>query len=73
MLAVAGVLRPAVEEHVAAVDGRRQRAQPRDAGGRVGVNPIRPWETMRDAGGRERYFGLVPGGRYAVYPIWRSW
>lgn len=25
------------------------------------------------ASGRERYFGLVPGGRLAIYPIWQTW
>jgi hypothetical protein len=25
------------------------------------------------ADGRERYFGLVPGGWFAIYPIWQAW
>jgi hypothetical protein len=23
--------------------------------------------------GRERYFGLVPGGWFAIYPVWQTW
>jgi hypothetical protein len=30
-------------------------------------------EHHHDRSGRERYFGLVPGGSFAVYPVWQTW